>query len=293
MKNKLKIFLLAILVITVVLSGGLLVEKTLFKDKDNDLINISYLSEDFMDDYFKEISNANSDEEKENMLIVISDEKIKDSYGAKKIIESPNNQYILQYSSEEEKESALEKLKEDKRIKSVEENGIYTTEEVDYNSWGIEKMSLDYAIISANSNSSNMQSVTVAIIDTGCDMALFNKYYDGKISEIYNVLEQSTTTMVDEDGHGTHIAGTIAEGTPDNVKIIPIKVSRNGSMYYSDIIAAINYIVRYEKADVINMSFGGYDYNEALNKTIESAKKKNIISVAAAGNDNTSKKHYP
>ena len=41
------------------------------------------------------------------------------------------------------------------------------------------------------------------------------------------------------------------------------------------------------------MSFGGYGYNEALDQTIESAKKKNIISVAAAGNDNTSKKHYP
>ena len=70
-------------------------------------------------------------------------------------------------------------------------------------------------------------------------ITLFNKYYSGKIEGFYNVLEQSTTVMVDEDGHGTHIAGTIAEGTPDNVKILPIKVSRTGSMYYSDIIAAI------------------------------------------------------
>ena len=154
-------------------------------------------------------------------------------------------------------------------------------------------MALDHAITSANANSENMQQVTVAIIDTGCDMTLFNRYYGGKISEVYNVLEQSTTVMVDEDGHGTHVAGTIAEGTPDNVKILPIKVSRTGSMYYSDIIAAINYIVYNNKAQAINMSFGGYGYNEALDQAIEAAKKKNIISVAAAGNDNTKAKHYP
>lgn len=292
MKKKIIKYLSIVLVITIILSGVFLVVKNNFLKKDN-RYNISYLSEEFIDNYFEEISEADSDEEKENMLIVISDSKIKDSYGAKNIIEAPNNQYILQYNSEKEKEYALKKLKDDKKIESVEENGVYVIQEADYNSWGIEKMTLDHAINSANINSENMQSVTVAIIDTGCDMTLFNKYYGGKISEFYNVLEQSTTEMVDENGHGTHIAGTIAEGTPDNVKILPIKVSRDKSIYYSDIIAAINYIVRYEKADVINMSFGGYGYNEALDQAIESAKNKNIISVAAAGNDNTSKKHYP
>ena len=292
MNNKIKKYLSIVLVITILLSGVLLIAKNTFLKKD-DRFNISYLSDEFVEEYFEEISEADSDEEKENMLIVISDNKIKDTYGAKNIIEAPNHQYILQYSSEEEKEAALKQLKQDKRIESVEENGVYTTEEGDYNSWGIEKMALDHAITSANANSENMQQVTVAIIDTGCDMTLFNKYYGGKIKEVYNVLEQSTTVMVDEDGHGTHVAGTIAEGTPDNVKILPIKVSRTGSMYYSDIIAAINYIVYNNKAQVINMSFGGYGYNEALDQAIESAKKQNIISVAAAGNDNTAKKHYP
>lgn len=292
MTKILKKNLLIVFVTTILLSSVLLVAKETFLKKD-DRFNISYLSDEFVEEYFEEIREADSNEEKENMLIVISDSGIKDSYGAKNIIEAPNNQYILQYSTEEEKKSALKQLKEDKKIESVEENDFYTVEEVDYNSWGIEKTALDHAITSASVNSEYMQQVTVAIIDTGCDMTLFNKYYAGKISEVYNVLDQSTTTMVDEHGHGTHIAGTIAEGTPDNVKIIPIKVSRDGSMYYSDIIAAINYIVYNDKAQVINMSFGGYRYNEALEQAIEAAKNKNIISVAAAGNENTEKKHYP
>lgn len=295
-KNNKKIsnfFVCSSLILIIAISGVCIIKDNFFKTEKTRNINISYLSDEFVNKYFKEISENNSNEDKDNMLIVISKSKIKNSYGAKNIIEAPNNQYILQYDSDEEKKSALEQLKKDKKIESVEENGVYTTETTNYNSWGIEKMALDSAITSTNTYSENMKPVTVAIIDTGCDMSLFNKYYGGKISEFYNVLETSTTVMMDEDGHGTHIAGTIAEGTPDNVKIFPIKVSRDGNMYYTDIIAGINYIVRYNKANVINMSFGGYGYNVALDQAIESANQKNIISVAAAGNNNTSKKHYP
>jgi len=258
----------------------------------NDLINITNLPDEFIDDYFEKISETDSEEAKENMLIIISNSKIKENYGAKNVIEAPNNQYILQYGSEDEKKFALKKLEEDKKIESVEENVVYTFEEA-YNSWGIEAMTLNHAITFSNSNIANMKPVTVAIVDSGCDISLFNKYYGGKIVETYNVLEESTTIMTDENGHGTHVAGTIAEGTPDNVKILPIKVSKGSTMYTSDIIAAINYIVRYEKADVINMSFGSYGYSKSLEQAIESANEKNIISVAAAGNDNTDKKHYP
>ena len=286
-------FLFSSLIIIIVISGVCIIKYNFFKTEKTRNINISYLSDEFVNKYFKEISENNSNEDKDNMLIVISKSKIKNSYGAKNIIEAPNNQYILQYDSDEEKKSALEQLKKDKKIESVEENGVYTTQSTNYNSWGIEKMALDSASASSNSYSENLKPVTVAIIDTGCDMSLFNKYYNGKISETYNVLENSKTLMSDENGHGTHVSGTIAEGTPDNVKILPIKVSRDGDMYYTDVIAGINYIVRNKKADVINMSFGGYGYNGALKQAIESAKEQNIISVAAAGNENTSEKLYP
>ena len=44
------------------------------------------------------------------------------------------------------------------------------------------------------------------------------------MEDVYNLYETSTygnDVMFDHVGHGTHIAGTIAEGTPDNIKIIP------------------------------------------------------------------------
>lgn len=264
--------------------------KQIFKDNNDTLINISELSEEFMNNYFEE-NNEIETEEKRNTLIITSNKNIEETYGATKVIEAPNNQYILQYENEEDKNKALSEFVDDISIVSAEENGFYTIEETTYNSWGVESMSLDY--VTTILNADELKNVTVAIIDTGLDVELANKYYSGKIVETYNVLQKSTTIMTDENGHGTHVFGTIAESTPANVKILPIKVSENGTFYYTDIIAAINYITYYEKADVINMSFGGYGYNQALEQAIEAAKEKNIISVAAAGNDNTSANHYP
>ena len=290
MRSK-KNFVLFFLLLLVLIGGLFLVKNRSLKNKKS-LINISELSEEFMEDYFDDIGKTNSNENKENMLIVISEGEIDESYGASKIIKAPNNQYMLQYDSSKDKEYALKELKKNKSLLSVEENGVYTVED-SYNSWGIERMALDYAIETAEVNIGSMQPVTVAVIDTGCDMSLFNKYYNGKITEFYNVLESSSVVMDDEYGHGTHVSGVIAEGTPSNVTIFPVKASGNGEMYYSDIIAAINYVVYYEKADVINMSFGGYNYSAALEQAIASSDEAKIINVAAAGNDNTDEKHYP
>lgn len=313
MKRKFKIFFVILIIILLSISFTCIVS-TLKADKNNhqevlakvdknneienlsntdekiqqDLINVSECSEDFMENYFEENKKLNEENNKENVLIVTSKSEIKDSFGASNIIEAPNNQYILQYDSEEEKQQAFKELNKLDSTVTVEENILRTVAE--YNSWGIEKINLDYATEIANTKKLN--DVTVAIIDTGCDMELFNKNYPGKIIETYNVLNPGGE-MVDTDGHGTHIAGTIAEGTPDNVKILPIKASVDGRFYTTDLIAAINYVVYYDKADVINMSYGGYGYTDSEYQAIENAKQENIICVAAAGNDNVSTKFYP
>ena len=292
MKKKTILFLLIVLIIGLILTGGYFIKNNLFKEKEKSPINIDELSEEFMDNYFEESSKIKA-EDKSNMLIVTSLKGIKEDYGATKIIESPNNQYILQYASESEKNQALENFKNNDSIISVDENTEYELASTEYNSWGVNKMALDTSIETANEK--ELPEVVVAVIDTGCDTYIADKYYPGKIKETYDVQNNFTSRINDTNGHGTHVVGTVAESTPSNVKIIPIKIPMNeyNNFYVNDIIAAINYATYHERSNVINMSLSAGSKNEAMAQAIEAANEKNIIVVAAAGNENSSVVSYP
>ena len=104
----------------------------------------------------------------------------------------------------------------------------------------------------------------------------------------------------DLNGHGTHVAGTIAAinndigvvGTTNDVLLLIARVFEDGSGYTSDIIMAINWCVD-EQADVINMSLGGSSYTEASKFAVDRAYDNGILVVAAAGNSGTTDYGYP
>ena len=95
-------------------------------NKENLAINISTLSEEYMTNYLDEVKNT-KEEDKENILIVTSEKKLKETYGAVKVIPAPNNQYYLQYKNAEDKNKALKEFK-DLSI-SVSENIIHELSE--------------------------------------------------------------------------------------------------------------------------------------------------------------------
>lgn len=100
----------------------------------------------------------------------------------------------------------------------------------------------------------------------------------------------------DDDGHGTHVAGTIGAvgnngtgvtGVAWRVKLMGVKVfpaNANGSV--SEIAAGVNYAIA-KGAHIINASYGG-EANTGFSQTeltaIRSARDKGILFVAAAGN---------
>lgn len=255
------------------------------------LININECSQAFMEKYFTEMSKI-AEEDKPNILIVISKTKIATTYGAKNVIAAPNNQYILVYDSKEAKDEAKEKLTKAKGLISVEENIEYKISA--YNSWGVTSTGMDQASARLEARAGK-DDIVVAIIDTGLDVALFKSKYPNKLAGTYNALTNSTSqsAMTDENSHGTHIAGTIAESTPSNVKILPAKASSGSSLMTTDILRAINYIVNNKAAQVINMSYGSYSPESSTHLAIQAATKAGIICVAAAGNEELAQKAYP
>jgi serine protease len=141
--------------------------------------------------------------------------------------------------------------------------------------------------------------VTVAIIDTGVskvpDLAKteFVKGYD-----FVNDKENAD----DDNGHGTHVAGTVAQSTNNNygvagvayqAKIMPLKVlASSGGGTITDIADAIRFAAD-NKADVINMSLGGGGESQIMKDAIEYAHNKGVVIVAAAGNENRDSASYP
>ena len=154
-------------------------------------------------------------------------------------------------------------------------------------------------------------SVVVAVIDTGVDYThedLKDNIWvnskeipdngidddgDGYIDDVYGVdLETGRGSGMDDNGHGTHVAGIIAAannhigvvGLAYNVKIMPIKAGMaSGFFNQSQIAKGILYAYDHG-ADVINMSFGGSAITIAVQDALEAAYTRCVL-VAAAGND--------
>jgi serine protease len=111
----------------------------------------------------------------------------------------------------------------------------------------------------------------------------------------------------DEESHGTHVTGTIAQKTNNKVgltglaygvKIMPLRVlDRDGNGVGSDIARAIRYAADHG-ADVINMSVE-FDTSERAKNipdvihALHYASKKGVVLVAASGNEGVSKIAYP
>ncbi len=110
---------------------------------------------------------------------------------------------------------------------------------------------------------------------------------------------------MDYSGHGTHVSGIIAatqnnkigiSGIAPEALIMPLRAAyatspNSASLKTSDILKAIRYAI-VNKADVINMSFAGYELG-VLEEILDLADDVGIVLVAAAGNNSSDSRVYP
>ncbi|CAH0343790.1 S8 family peptidase [Bacillus sp. CECT 9360] len=151
------------------------------------------------------------------------------------------------------------------------------------------------------------KGITIAILDTGCEIThpdLKDRIIGGR--NFTGDDQGNKDIFLDYNGHGTHVAGTIAAvqnssgvvGVAPEANLLILKVlDKNGSGQYDWIIDGINYAVE-QKADIISMSLGGPEDVPELHEAIINAVKNKILVVCAAGNegdgrDTTDELGYP
>ena len=135
------------------------------------------------------------------------------------------------------------------------------------------------------------EGAAVAVIDTGIDDS--HPDLRGQVLGGVNVVDPKTPdAWRDDEGHGTHVAGTIAgsgldgglAGVAPRAKVWAVKVlDKDGNGNYSDVIAGIEWAMNHG-IKIANMSLGADEGSEPLHRAVQAALEKGMTIVAAAGN---------
>ncbi len=201
-------------------------------------------------------------------------------------------------------EDRIQRYKKDPNIEYAEPNYQATAFAISNDvslsqQWGL------FKINAANATSQSVWDVTtgntnikIAILDTGIEES--HSDLSGKVVGSANFT--SSPTVIDQDGHGTHVAGIAAAatnnnngiaGTGYNASLLNAKVlDDTGSGYYSWIANGIIWAAD-NGANVINLSLGGPSSSFALQDAVNYAWSKGVVITAAAGNNNSSSPSYP
>ncbi|MBM3276205.1 MAG: S8 family serine peptidase, partial [Candidatus Sericytochromatia bacterium] len=141
--------------------------------------------------------------------------------------------------------------------------------------------------------------VVVAVVDTGVDL----HHTDLKRQLVAGrTFVSGTSSPMDDNGHGTHVAGIIGAemnnslgiaGVAPKCKLMPVKVlDAKGEGNTSDIVAGLLYAAD-SGARIINLSLGGGSGSKALEEAIKYAHGKGSLVVAAMGNDGKNVQEFP
>lgn len=193
----------------------------------------------------------------------------------------------------------LKKLGIAKLTEFIEPNYIYQSSEVpndpDYSKqWNLRSINVESAW-----DETKGSGITVAVIDTGISPVPDLK--DTQFVKGYDFVNDRIEAF-DDAGHGTHVAGTIAQSTNNGygvagiayeASLMPLKVlSASGGGTVADIAEAIRFAADND-ADIINMSLGGPGESKLMEEAINYAHQKGVVLVAAAGNANQNSASYP
>lgn len=187
-----------------------------------------------------------------------------------------------------------EKLRMDPRVDYVEPDRIVMLAKPGTGGGGTAGQEVPYGI--ARVGYASGAGKTAWVIDTGIDLDHPDLNVDVARSVTMFTSGRDAGSADDGNGHGTHVAGTIAAknnsegviGVAYDATVVAVKVlDSRGSGSYSGVIAGVDYVAANAKSgDAANMSLGG-PVSQALDDAVVAAASKGIKFALAAGNEST------
>lgn len=204
----------------------------------------------------------------------------------------------------EELADKIEEYENDPAVEYVQPNYIYTLIDDEISTQATTDDNLSYmqwhlsaiGVMRAWDYVRTQKAIRVAVIDSGVDGMHEDLSANINKSLSYDLIT-GTNTLIDINGHGTHVAGIIAgvannkhgiAGVSYNAELLSYRVTQHtdqGEVTNSSYIAdAINRGVN-AGARVINISLGGYYiHDNVLEKAVNSATERGVVVVCAGGN---------
>ncbi len=242
----------------------------------------------------------------ENCRLIIKSKYKIDKLDSISIIGGYDNLWIVQFSNPHSaneaynyynSKSTVEFVEPDKSVVLSMPDSEYVSplseDEKEYHSWGSEYVGFDKLNESLAGKTSKLEDTVVAVVDSGVDPD--HPLLKGRVVPTrINVTSSGKRNSSDDDlGHGTQVAGIIADNTVEKIYIKPYKViDFRGHGTAVTVAAGINCAVS-DGVDVINVSIGFEEDSEVLKAAIDNAEAKGITVIGAAGNDGAETLYYP
>ncbi|TVL92859.1 S8 family peptidase [Streptomyces sp. SAJ15] len=189
-------------------------------------------------------------------------------------------------------ETEAKRLAADPSVAKVVQNQRFSIEATQENppSWGLDRV--DQADTAGDQKytypDNGGEGVTAYVIDTG--VRVTHKDFEGRAVSGFDAIDNDDDAN-DGQGHGTHVAGTIAgaqHGVAKKAKIVAVRVlDDQGSGTTEQVVAGIDWVTEHHQGpSVANMSLGG-GADEALDAAVKKAIASGVTFAVAAGNEST------
>ncbi|MFD9082136.1 S8 family peptidase [Streptomyces erythrochromogenes] len=217
-------------------------------------------------------------------------EDLAKKYGGK--LERAYGSKVNGFSASGLTEKEAKRLAADPAVGTVVQNKRFTINETQEKppSWGLDR--IDQAATAGDQKytypDGGGEGVTAYVIDTG--VRTTHKDFGGRATSGFDAIDNDETAD-DGNGHGTHVAGTIAgasHGVAKKAKIVAVRVlDDNGSGTTEQVVAGIDWVTQnHSGPSVANMSLGG-GADEALDAAVKRAIDAGVSFAVAAGNESS------